>query len=159
MMRTSCVSADVDNGSLALAVALPGGQVLLLPGDAQLEAWNEWRKIRSTDQTPIEDLLGRTVLYKLSHHGSQNGTPWQQGLELMTHRDLAAMAPVDARQAKQRSWRMPFEPTLEALRHQTRRRILRADQGRPRGEAGGAAREKFLGGTRSSRLWVEITIP
>ena len=58
-----------------------------------------WSTDNGLDQgeDPIlaRDLLARTVLYKVGHHGSHNATLRAQGLELMTSAELTAMIPVD----------------------------------------------------------------
>lgn len=79
----------------------------------------------------IEDLLARTVLYKVGHHGSDNATLRERGLELMTHRDLVAMLPVEETVARDpaRRWNMPFPSLLARLEEKTGRRIVRADRG------------------------------
>ena len=151
------LDSDANNTSLALAFEIGRpGKVLLFPGDAQAENWLSRSSCRrpkgagqdDTTAIGIRDLLARTVLYKVSHHGSHNATPYgrgalrAQGLELMTHRDLVAMIPIDesfARGAKKRN--MPFPPLLERLKERTRGRILRGD--RPSSESLEASREKL----------------
>lgn len=68
----------VNNTSLVLAFELPSTKkILLFAGDAQRGNWiswtdNEWEE---GDRTiTARDLLGRTVLYKVGHHGSHNAT-------------------------------------------------------------------------------------
>src|SRR5215203_2120362 len=71
------LDSNTNNTSLALAIELvPSGKILLFPGDAQAGNWRSWHKLqwpREEDQdNPItaEDLLSRTVLYKVGHHAS-----------------------------------------------------------------------------------------
>jgi hypothetical protein len=151
------LDSDTNNTSLALAFEIGRpGKVLLFPGDAQVENWLSWSSCRwpkgasqeDTKAIGIRDLLARTVLYKVSHHGSHNATPHArgalraQGLELMTHRDLVAMIPIDESFARgTKKWNMPFPPLLERLKERTRGRILRGD--RPSSEALKASREKL----------------
>jgi beta-lactamase superfamily II metal-dependent hydrolase len=59
----------VNNTSLILALEV-GDNVLLLPGDAQ---WGPWRAILGNADAVA--LVNRTTFYKVSHHGSHNGTP------------------------------------------------------------------------------------
>jgi beta-lactamase superfamily II metal-dependent hydrolase len=47
-----------------------GAASLLLPGDAQ---WGAWLPL--LDAAEVRSLLRRVTLYKVSHHGSHNGTP------------------------------------------------------------------------------------
>ena len=62
-----------------------------------------------------DDLLARTVLYKVGHHGSHNATLREKGLELMTSRELAAMIPVNRETAKKMDWKMPFPSLFQRL--------------------------------------------
>jgi hypothetical protein len=128
---------DTNNTSLALAIELsPGGDVLLFPGDAQVGNWLSWAdlvwpkgaKPDDTGTVTAADLLARTVLYKVGHHASHNATLRAQGLELMTSNHLVAMIPVNEEKAKQKAWKMPFEPLLRRLEQTTRGRVIRADR-------------------------------
>jgi len=91
----------VNNTSLVLAIEIiKTGSVLLFPGDAQVGSWLSWHKHQwqigsgsRTRKVTAQELLSRTVLYKVSHHGSYNATLKGQGLEMMTHPDLVAMIP------------------------------------------------------------------
>ena len=67
-----------NNASLVLAFELSkGGKVLLFVGDAQAGNWWSWSEGEFDDdgtKVTAQDLLGRTVLYKVGHHGSYNAT-------------------------------------------------------------------------------------
>lgn len=125
-----------NNSSLALAIELPDSRVLLFPGDAQVGNWQSWANLawpgagRDGSDVSGLDLLRRTVLYKVGHHGSHNATLREHGLEEMVHPDLVAMLPVDERFAhEKKDWlRMPLQELLDALRSRTKGRIIRADQ-------------------------------
>ncbi|MFK3889076.1 hypothetical protein [Sphingomonas sp. NPDC079357] len=127
---------DTNNTSLVLAFELPDQQrsVLLFPGDAQVGNWESWhsRDYDAGDGVKIKaaDLLARTLLYKVSHHGSHNATLREQGLEMMTHPGLFAMIPTDEVLGKQQGsgWMMPNPRVNKALRKQTGGRILRNDR-------------------------------
>ena len=91
-----------NNLSLALAIELEdSGKVLLFPGDAEYGSWASWHNIEWTEkgrdgETPLtEDLLNRTVFYKVAHHLSHNGTAQRLGLNMMKSKDLVAMATLD----------------------------------------------------------------
>ena len=95
-----------NNLSLALAFEFEeSGRIALFPGDAEFGSWESWHNIKwgkkglkafnSNDALTTEDLLNRTVLYKVAHHLSHNGTAKRLGLDMMTHRDLAAIATLD----------------------------------------------------------------
>jgi len=149
--------------------------VLLFPGDAQVGNWSSWAKLNwpAPDGRPgaqsitVADLLSRTVLYKVGHHGSHNATLRAQGLELMTSGDLVAMVPVDHEMAARKHWdKIPFEPLMLRLREKTRGRVLRADDptlSRPAtiSDADWAELSARLqwGPEGSEGLWVEYWIP
>ena len=72
------LNRGINNTSLVLAIELvQSGKVLLFTGDAQLGNWKSWDDgdFRVNDKTvTAEDLLKRTVVYKVGHHGSHNAT-------------------------------------------------------------------------------------
>ena len=72
------LNTGINNTSLVLAFELPKTKkVLLFPGDAQRGNWISWKDCEWQDgnQTiTARELLGRTVLYKVGHHGSHNAT-------------------------------------------------------------------------------------
>ena len=131
------LDSDTNNTSLALAFELiPSGRVLLFPGDAQVGNWLSWEPLTwtltaggETRTVTLNDLLSRTVLYKVGHHGSHNATLREKGLELMTSPELAAMIPVDRRTAKKMEWNMPFPSLYDRLQAKTRGRILDLERG------------------------------
>jgi len=141
------LDGDTNNTSLVLAFELgePGaGPVLLFVGDAQVGNWLSWRGQQYGEGETIctaDDLLGRTLLYKVGHHGSHNATVKSDprrptanggdayGLELMS--DIIAMIPVDRAAADKNMptpWRMPHQPLYQRLREKADRRILRSDE-------------------------------
>ena len=133
-----------NNTSLVLAIELiKSGKVLLFVGDAQFVNWKSWHDYewKITDRggtkktVKTEDLLRRTVLYKVGHHGSHNATLKERGLEMMTNiEELVALIPVDQRVAlgqKPHKWEMPFAPLLEDLRKRTAGRVIASDKDLP----------------------------
>jgi hypothetical protein len=72
------LNTGINNTSLVLAVELPvSKKVLLFAGDAQRGNWISWARHswREGDRAvTARDLLARTVLYKVGHHGSHNAT-------------------------------------------------------------------------------------
>lgn len=144
-----------NNTSLALAIEVgpPGeGKVLLFPGDAQVGNWRSWfGKVKlgqrelgkdmiwtaGNRKVTAEDLLRRTVLYKVGHHGSHNATLRQQGLELMGRSDgtaeLVAFLPVDEHVARELAHygEMPLRSLIKELAIRTGGRIVRNDEGAP----------------------------
>jgi len=142
-----------NNTSLALAIEIgqPGrGKVLLFPGDAQVGNWRSWfgkvklgKRERGREMVwtvgerkiTAEDLLRRTVLYKVGHHGSHNATLRQQGLELMGRSDgtgeLVAFLPVDEHVARDLAHygEMPLRSLVKDLAIRTGGRVVRNDDG------------------------------
>lgn len=127
-----------NNTSLVLAFELPDGRVLLFPGDAQIGSWLSWAGLHWPRDAPagsagtvaLGDLLARTILYKVGHHGSHNATLRKGGLEAMCSPELVAMLPVDERFAHEsKGWvRMPLPALVDELRARTQGRLIRADQ-------------------------------
>ncbi|HUS07781.1 MAG TPA: MBL fold metallo-hydrolase [Bryobacteraceae bacterium] len=132
------LDSDTNNTSLALAIEfIKSGKVLLFPGDAQVGNWLSWGGLEwdvNGKKVHSSDLLNRTVLYKVGHHGSHNATLREKGLEEMTSPDLVAMIPVDevfAKGKKPIPWNMPFGSLYQRLMEKTRGRILRGDRDWP----------------------------
>jgi hypothetical protein len=133
----------VNNTSLVLAISPPhSDKVLLFVGDAQAGNWLSWcdEQIVSDDgagsTVTSHDLLERTVLYKVGHHGSHNAT-LRKGLEKMTAGELRAIVPTDEEWAWRTKtsgdggWRMPFLPIYRALLEHCQGRVLQTDTGLP----------------------------
>ncbi|MBC8074640.1 MAG: hypothetical protein H7Y32_01070, partial [Chloroflexales bacterium] len=132
------LAADTNNTSLVLAIELvSSGKVLLFTGDAQVGNWLSWRKLpwpasadsQDPNLTWRDDLLRRTVFYKVGHHGSENATLSVNGLKLMTGDNLVAMIPLNMAMAKNiwdtKDW--PHPPLLRELLKYTRGRVIVAD--------------------------------
>lgn len=127
-----------NNTSLVLAFELTDSdphKVLLFVGDAQVGNWLSWPMVHWGDGTQGnekitgEDLLQRTVFYKVGHHGSRNATLREKGLELMDDAKLVAMIPVDQQWALDvMDWHHPALKLLDALEKKTKNRLLRADR-------------------------------
>lgn len=161
------LDSDTNNTSLVLAFELPGGKVLLFPGDAQAGNWLSWANVNWQDGDKSFsglDLLRRVAAYKVGHHGSHNATLSVQGLELMERDDLVALIPVDEEQARRKRWAMPFGPLYERLQTKTKGRLLRADTGIPTRPEGVSTSQwqVFLDQVRvdtsTDQLWVELRI-
>jgi len=134
-----------NNTSLVLAIEIvKSGDVLLFPGDAQYGNWLSWQNLEwgsGNKKVKATDLLERTVLYKVGHHGSHNATLAAKGLKLMKSPHLVAMIPVCEAFAatqgklddngKPKGWDMPFGPLYDDLETRTRGRILQADKDCP----------------------------
>ncbi len=163
---------DTNNTCVALAIELgPDGPVILLPGDAQVGNWESWQEVswklpeRADGTVTAKDLLARTVLYKVGHHGSHNATLRTNGLELMESPDLVAMIPVNRDMAKKRRWNMPFPPLLARLKEKCRGRVLAIDAPVPDAKDPGLRvlnqREisRFLEAVTPERLYLELRVP
>ena len=120
-----------NNSSLVLAIELvASGKVLLFAADAQTGNWNSWKDVPWTDTSvTTDDLLARTVLYKVGHHGSHNST-LKPVFEKMTHPHLSALIPVDKTDShitKTNGWKMPAKNLFQRIREKTANRVLQMD--------------------------------
>ena len=124
------LQSATNNTSLVLAIELPNKEVLLFAADAQVGNWLSWQGLTwDVDGEKIkgQDLLSRTVFYKVGHHGSMNATLKEKGLEEMTALHTA-IVPVDHEVAVKMRWgNMPFESVLTALNEKTNGRVVRTD--------------------------------
>ena len=129
-----------NNTSVALAIEfIDSGKVLLFPGDAEIGHWRSWHAegmtwtIGDGDQAKTvtaRDLLARTVLYKVGHHSSHNGTARVSGLDLMTSGDLHALITLDmARIGAGWQKTMPSPGVIRELIRRTKGRLFRIDEG------------------------------
>ena len=96
------LTQGINNLSAVLAIEfIDSGKVMLFPGDAEYGSWKTWHEIEWTEKGKdgvthlTEDLLRRTVFYKVAHHLSHNGTPKNGGMDMLTNPDLVAMATLD----------------------------------------------------------------
>jgi hypothetical protein len=124
-----------NNSSLVLAIELvDSGKVLLFAADAQTGNWLSWPDVKwETKDASTDDLLARTVFYKVGHHGSHNST-LVRAFEKMTHPDLVALIPVDKTDPnikKPNGWKMPARNLYKRLRERTSNRVLRMDGANP----------------------------
>lgn len=161
------LDGDTNNTSLTLAFELPDGRVLLFPADAQVGNWLSWQdyawKVKSKS-IRADDLLARTVLYKVGHHGSHNATLKDDGLEKMTHRDLIALVPVNKAMAAKKRWKMPFPPLYKRLKEKARGRVVLADASEPLpqtaqlGALAGTERKQFQQTVSATDLYIDVTL-
>ena len=105
------LDSRTNNSSLVLAIDLvASGHVLLFAADAQVGNWRSWAGVTFPPSDTGKavtgaDLLARTILYKVGHHGSRNATLSEGGLELMTDAGLIAFIPTDETMAKKVKWK------------------------------------------------------
>ena len=163
------LDSDTNNTSLVLAFELSsGGDVLLFPGDAQVGNWLSWESLEwqipegaATRTVKSDDLLARTVLYKVGHHGSHNATLREKGLELMASNELAAMIPVNRVTARKMDWLMPFPALLTRLVEKTHGRVMDAERGLDDAAAqdlSDADWARFIARTDVQPGWVDYTL-
>ena len=156
----------VNNTSLVLAIELiDSGKVLLFTADAQagnLRSMHElsWRLGEETIEA--KDLLERTVLYKVGHHGSHNATLKEEGLEMMEHPDLTAMiALTDKAETGVGYNGIPFKPLIDNLKKKTKGRVIRSDHGLPSKKPEELSAEEwnsFKRNTVEKELYIDLTI-
>lgn len=136
---------EVNNTSLVIAIELANtGKVLLFSGDAQRGNWISWSDLEwKPDNEPkvtARELLGRTVLYKVGHHGSHNATLKGEaggsyanlgwfGLGEFAE-EFTAMIPANKQWAygKARPWKHPLKAIEEALIERAAGKVFRTDE-------------------------------
>lgn len=141
------LQSATNNTSLVLAIELADGDVLLFAGDAQVGNWLSWEGLEwgaDTQRRTGPGLLGRTIFYKVGHHGSHNATMKEKGLDLMTELKTAII-PVDEEVAKKMRWgAMPLTSLVTALSTKTQKRTLRTDETPARAIAGIDVKELYF---------------
>jgi hypothetical protein len=120
-----------NNTSLALAIELQNGDVLLFPGDAQVGNWQSWHEVCWEKPGVVTGhLLDRVILYKAGHHASHNGTLREGGLALMNNLQTV-LIPTDEKFALTRnpagSWQMPAKALFSALDEKSGHHVERSD--------------------------------
>lgn len=160
------LDSDTNNTSLALAIELtPSKRVLLFPGDAQVGNWLSWEDVKFPDGArgaaapTTRELLENTVLYKVGHHASHNATLRDKGLEVMTHKDLVAMIPVNRETAGKMDWKMPFPSLFARLRERTKQRLIDAELGliAPEGTPN-ETWKRFAKKVKVEKEWIEYEV-
>ncbi len=128
------LDSATNNTSLVLAIELANGDVLLFAADAQVGNWISWQDVSWTvgsRNVTGPDLLRRTIVYKVGHHGSYNATLREKGLEMMDSLQTA-LVPVDHDMAVKKNWgKIPLPSLLDALTAKTNGAVVRADQPGP----------------------------
>lgn len=122
-----------NNTSLVIALEIvETGRVLLFAADAQIGNWMSWDKIgfpsaEDRPATTAEELIRRTVFYKVGHHGSRNATR-ATALEHMDSSMLVAFSPTDEALAAKVGWKdFPAPKTSQRIRELTSGRFFPAD--------------------------------
>jgi hypothetical protein len=121
-----------NNSSLVLAFELiDSGRVLLFAADAQIGNWLSWSAVTFEEpgKAPVkaDDLVRRTVFYKVGHHGSRNATR-AAALEMMDRSNLVAFSPTDESLAGRVGWKdFPAPKTTARLHQLTSGRFIQSD--------------------------------
>jgi len=167
---------DTNNGSLVLAFELGGedGKVLLFAADAQRGNWISWSMNDWRDGDRVvtaRDLLARTVLYKVGHHGSHNATlsgepnavhPCLGWMGRGEHAaEFTAMLTAVREWAKGKAgWNHPLPAIKAELVKKTGGRVFQTDTDLDRmAPAGGKADwEAFLSRAAINRLYMDYSI-
>jgi beta-lactamase superfamily II metal-dependent hydrolase len=166
-----------NNASLVLAFELSkGGKVLLFVGDAQAGNWRSWSDDTFDDggtKVTAEDLLSRTVLYKVGHHGSHNATlkgksaPGRaslagMGLGMHAGEFVAMITAVEAwaHQKPKPDWNHPLPAIKQALVEKAGGRVLQTDSSLPAGPsgAGAAGWQAFMDRVTEKQLYFDLRI-
>jgi hypothetical protein len=142
------LNSGINNTSLVVAFELPASRkILLFAGDAQRGNWLSWADYiwRDGDKyVDAKDILGRTVLYKVGHHGSHNATlkgetadehPNLSWMGLGKHsREFTAMITAVNKWAMTRNnppWVHPLPSIRDALLQKTQGRVFQTDTDMP----------------------------
>jgi hypothetical protein len=171
------LNAGINNTSLVLAFELPNSKkILFFAGDAQRGNWiswtqNEWKE--GAETITVRDLLARTVLYKVGHHGSHNAT--LNGTATDPHASLEWMATGPAAgeftamitavnewamTKNNPPWRHPLPSIKRALVQKTQGRVFQTDEAvpsRPDGIPDGTW-NAFLARSVFNRLYFEYSV-
>ena len=130
---------DAINGTSLVLALETADRTVLLAGDAE---WDTWSEILADDAW--RELLSRTSLYRVSGHGSYNGTPPQFVDELMSSN---AVSLVSLRTMK--FWLSILRESLLAALGPGERTLIRSNElPKP---------DNMI--RRNDDLWVEIELP
>lgn len=167
-----------NNSSLVLAFELSkGGKVLLFVGDAQAGNWRSWIDgdfEDGQDTVTAADLLDRTVVYKVGHHGSHNATlkgnagssypnlNWMAKPRKHAAEFTALITAVEAwaHQKPKPDWNHPLPAIKRALQEKAGGRVLQTDSSLPRAPVGSvpAVWQSFLDRVTETRLYFDLKI-
>lgn len=171
------LNTGINNTSLVLAIELPSSRkVLLFAADAQRGNWKSWTKHtwkEDGETVTARDLLGRTVLYKVGHHGSHNAT--LAGTTANDYANLSWMATGSAAAEftamitavnewaltqNDPPWRHPLPSIRKALLAKTQGRVFQTDIDRPEKPKGlpAATWKKFVDRSDFQTLYFDYSI-
>ncbi len=168
---------QTNNASLVLAFELgKGGKVLLFAADAQRGNWLSWAKQQWKDgdkSVTARELLARTVLYKVGHHGSHNATlngslqaeyanlAWMAGGDHA--REFTAMiTAVRAWAETHKGWDHPLKAIKDALLNKASGRVFQTDTDLEKmqmpADASKADWDRFQSQATGDRLYFDLRI-
>jgi beta-lactamase superfamily II metal-dependent hydrolase len=173
------LNRGINNTSLVLAFELPKSKkVLLFTGDAQRGNWISWDDDDNTwddngQEITARDLLGRTVLYKVGHHGSHNATldgqldddypnlSWM-GINESKGEFTAMITAVNewAMEKNNPPWQHPLPSIKEALERKAQGRVFQTDVNKPKEpeNVSDADWQAFLERSSFEELYFDYTI-
>jgi beta-lactamase superfamily II metal-dependent hydrolase len=155
------LDAHTNNTSLVMAIELgQNNKVLLFAADAQVGNWLSWDTVKwggDFEEVTADNLLSRTVLYKVGHHGSHNATLREKGLEQMTNSELSAFIPVNREMARRMHWRMPHEPLFKRLQEKTLGRVVLSDAGLKK-QSSDTALDNFRKNCFETELYIDYKV-
>lgn len=157
------VNTYTNNTSLAMAIEFEqSGKVLLFPADAQSGNWISWhsetvtKALKKNGGKTADELLDKTVFYKVGHHGSHNGTASKSGLDKMGNtRQLVAMMPLVQDKVPSQwggSKNFPAKALYTELIKKTNGAIIRTDEGVIKDPRAKELREKNLSDAMQKKL-------
>lgn len=166
---------QTNNASLVLAFELEAnGKVLLFVGDAQRGNWLSWSKKDWKDgekRVTAKDLLARTVLYKVGHHGSHNATlngidgddypnlSWMAQSSEHAREFTAMITAVRPWAETQKGWDHPLKAIKNALLSKCGHRVFQTDtnfENMPEGS--GKEWQAFKKHCSGNRLYFDYTV-
>jgi hypothetical protein len=171
------LNTGINNTSLVLAFELPKSKkVLFFAGDAQRGNWISWSDVQwdqSNGSISTRELLARTVLYKVGHHGSHNATlngkaddtyanlSWM-GTGAAASEFTAMITAVNkwAMTKNNPPWRHPLPSIKKALLKKTSGRVFQTDQStltKPEGVSD-SSWDAFLKAATFTKLYFDFRI-
>ena len=177
-MLALAMNDQTNNASLVLAFELGAdGKVLLFVGDAQRGNWLSWAKADWKDgasRVTAKDLLARTVLYKVGHHGSHNATlnganadsypnlSWMARSSECAREFTAMITAVRPWAIKQKGWDHPLKAIKDALLAKAANRVFQTDTDvdkiQPDDSGGGREWKAFLKRRSGNRLYFDYVV-
>ena len=143
LAAASWLDRCLNNTSLVFVVEVEDVRIVF-PGDAQ---WGVWREILAN--TDARALLERATLYKVSHHGSHNGSPKSLVHDVLPERVTSMMSfrPMER-------WTAIPQTDLVAALRTPGRTLLRPDEDIPAVGPGGVGEIRRA----ADGLWTEIDL-